>query len=103
MRQLHDYDTAFGKFFTRLATDGITTANTLFVFTVDEGDHFAGRPPKALRRRHDALHLHARQLGARPAAAGEPDRRGERDDRLRCSRPASRRSTSTSTRRRTST
>jgi hypothetical protein len=41
-QQLKDYDTAFDKFFTRLANDGITKSNTLFVFTVDEGDHFAG-------------------------------------------------------------
>ena len=33
---------AFGKFFDRLAADGINKSNTLFLFTVDEGDHFAG-------------------------------------------------------------
>ena len=42
---LKAYDDAFGKFFTRLATDGITHDNTLFIFTSDEGDHFAGGPP----------------------------------------------------------
>ncbi|HKW71067.1 MAG TPA: hypothetical protein VJP81_10830 [Candidatus Dormibacteraeota bacterium] len=42
MQQLHDYDTAFGVFFKRLANDGINKSNTLFVFTSDEGDHFAG-------------------------------------------------------------
>jgi hypothetical protein len=36
---------AFGRFFTRLANDGIDKTNTLFVFTSDEGDHFAGGPP----------------------------------------------------------
>jgi Type I phosphodiesterase / nucleotide pyrophosphatase len=41
-QQLKDYDIAFDKFFTRLANDGINKSNTLFVFTVDEGDHFAG-------------------------------------------------------------
>jgi len=45
VQQLHDYDTAFGKFFDRLAADGINKSNTLFVFTVDEGDHFVGDPP----------------------------------------------------------
>jgi hypothetical protein len=35
-------DEAFGKFFTRLAAAGINKSNTLFVFTADEGDHFAG-------------------------------------------------------------
>jgi hypothetical protein len=35
---------AFGRFFTRLANDGIDKTNTLFVFTSDEGDHFAGGP-----------------------------------------------------------
>jgi hypothetical protein len=36
------YDAAFQTFFNRLAADGITPANTLFVFTADEGDHFPG-------------------------------------------------------------
>jgi hypothetical protein len=40
--QLHSYDQAFGKFFDNLAADGIDKSNTLFVFTVDEGDHFVG-------------------------------------------------------------
>ena len=39
---LHSYDDAFGKFFTRLTEDGITKENTLFVFTADENDHYAG-------------------------------------------------------------
>jgi hypothetical protein len=42
---LKAYDTAFGKFFQRLANDGINKSNTLFVFTADEGDHFAGGAP----------------------------------------------------------
>jgi hypothetical protein len=45
VRQLQSYDEAFGKFFSRLAADGITKANTLFVITADENDHFAGGPP----------------------------------------------------------
>jgi hypothetical protein len=45
VQQLHDYDRAFGQFFARLAADGINKSNTLFVFTVDEGDHFAGDQP----------------------------------------------------------
>lgn len=44
-QQLHDYDQAFGKFFARLAADGITPANTLFSVTTDEGDHFSGSAP----------------------------------------------------------
>jgi hypothetical protein len=43
--QLASYNTAFGKFFARLASDGITKANTLFIVTADEGDHFVGGPP----------------------------------------------------------
>ena len=39
---LQAYNDAFGKFFTRLANDGINSSNTLFVFTADEGDHFVG-------------------------------------------------------------
>jgi hypothetical protein len=44
-QQLHDYDVAFQKLFDRLAADGINKSNTLFVFTVDEGDHFVGDSP----------------------------------------------------------
>jgi hypothetical protein len=44
-QQLQDYDQAFQKFFDRLAADGINKSNTLFVFTVDEGDHFVGDQP----------------------------------------------------------
>ncbi len=43
--QLAAYDDAFNKFFTRLANDEINQANTLFIFTSDEGDHFVGGPP----------------------------------------------------------
>src|SRR5262252_8485528 len=35
----------FGKFFARLANDGITKDNTLFVVTPDENDHFVGGAP----------------------------------------------------------
>jgi hypothetical protein len=45
VQQLKDYDNAFQTFFTRLAGDGIDKSNTLFVFTVDEGDHFVGDQP----------------------------------------------------------
>src|SRR5580765_318003 len=45
VQQLKDYDNAFAKFFDRLAADGINKSNTLFVFTVDEGDHFVGDQP----------------------------------------------------------
>ena len=40
--QLQAYDQAFGAFFSRLAADGINKSNTLFTFTSDENDHFAG-------------------------------------------------------------
>lgn len=43
--QLRSYNTAFGQFFSRLAADGITPANTLFVFTADENDHLVAGPP----------------------------------------------------------
>jgi hypothetical protein len=42
-RQPSSFDTAFGKFFTRLAADGME--NTLFVNTADENDHCAGSAP----------------------------------------------------------
>ena len=40
--QAQYYNEAFGTFFKRLAADGITPANTLFVLSSDEGDHEAG-------------------------------------------------------------
>jgi hypothetical protein len=40
--QLKSYDDAFAAFFQNLAAHGIDRSNTLFVVTVDEGDHFAG-------------------------------------------------------------
>lgn len=45
VQALAAYNDAFGKFFTRLASDGINSSNTLFVFTADEGDHFVGGAP----------------------------------------------------------
>jgi hypothetical protein len=45
MQQLQNYDEAFGQFFARLAAAGINASNTLFVFTVEEGDHFVGSQP----------------------------------------------------------
>ena len=43
--QLRVENAAFGVFFARLAAAGITKANTLFVITADEGDHFVGSSP----------------------------------------------------------
>jgi hypothetical protein len=40
--QAQYYNQAFGEFFQRLAADGITAKNTLFVVSSDEGDHEAG-------------------------------------------------------------
>jgi hypothetical protein len=48
VQQLRDYDLAFKRFFDRLDADGINKSNTLFLFTVDEGDHFAGSEPNNL-------------------------------------------------------
>jgi outer membrane murein-binding lipoprotein Lpp len=45
VQQLKNYDEAFAKFFARLEADGINKSNTLFAFTVEEGDHFAGSKP----------------------------------------------------------
>jgi hypothetical protein len=43
--QLQQANEAFGKFFARLAADGITKDNTLFIVSADENDHFVGGPP----------------------------------------------------------
>ncbi len=43
--QLREYNAAFTAFFARLKRDHITKHNTVFLVTVDEGDHFDGGPP----------------------------------------------------------
>jgi hypothetical protein len=43
VQQLAAYNDAWGKFFARLRSDGITKDNTLFIITSDENDHFAGQ------------------------------------------------------------
>jgi hypothetical protein len=43
--QLAAYDQSFAAFFTELASHGIDKTNSLFIITVDEGDHFAGGTP----------------------------------------------------------
>jgi hypothetical protein len=43
--QLSQYNTAFGTFFNNLKAAGIDESNTLFVFTVHEGDQFVGGAP----------------------------------------------------------
>ncbi len=45
VKQLADFNAAFGTFFANLKADGIDASNTLFVFTPDEGDHFVGGAP----------------------------------------------------------
>jgi hypothetical protein len=45
VEQLKEWNQGFAAFFDRLAQDGINKSNTLFVITVDEGDHFAGGTP----------------------------------------------------------
>ena len=43
--QLKQYDDSFNKFFTRLAHDGITPANTLFFIGTEEDDHVIAANP----------------------------------------------------------
>jgi hypothetical protein len=43
--QLSAANAAFGKFFARLAQDGINKENTLFIVTADENDKFVGGAP----------------------------------------------------------
>jgi hypothetical protein len=45
VQTLQQYDDAFNKFFTRLAGDGITSANTLFIIGAEEGDHVIAANP----------------------------------------------------------
>lgn len=55
--QLAAYNKAFGQFFARLAKDGITQDNTLFVITSDENDHFAGSVAKATPAGCDGINV----------------------------------------------
>jgi len=43
-QQLANYDAAFTKFLTRLSKANVTSADTLFVITSDETDHYVGQP-----------------------------------------------------------
>ena len=43
--QLQQYDDAFNKFFTRLAKDGITPSNTVFMIMAEQGDHVVAANP----------------------------------------------------------
>ena len=43
--QIREYNAAFKAFFRRLANDHINKHNTLFLVTVDEGDHYDGSAP----------------------------------------------------------
>jgi hypothetical protein len=45
VKQLSDYNAAFGTFFANVKAEGIDETNTLFIFTPDEGDHFVGGAP----------------------------------------------------------
>ena len=65
------------SFFTRLKNDGITKDNTLFVVTVEEGDHFAGTAPDdpACDGVTDAVHVRERPRHRgerRPASGSSP-------------------------------
>lgn len=72
--QLKAYDDAFASFFQNLAAHGITRDNTLFVVTVDEGDHFAGgigtpdpSNPEALTYTHANCALNAQNVLSCPS------------------------------------
>ena len=103
LQQLKAYDDAFASFFDNLQhATGSTRDNTLFVITVDEGDHFAGgigKPQPGAEPRLRPPHVHGpRRL------PDEPDRRGRREHEGCCTGGrATSTSTSTTLRRSTST
>ena len=45
VQTLKQYDDSFNKFFKRLAKDGITPANTIFMIMAEEGDHVIAAEP----------------------------------------------------------
>ena len=62
-RQLKAENAAFGTFFARLAAHGITKANTLFVVTADEGDHFVGSAPTPANCAGVTITCHYKRIG----------------------------------------
>ena len=103
-QQLKAYDDAFAAFFTNLRHDGIDKSNTLFVITVDEGDHFAGgigSPDPRTRARWPTRTRPARDAQASSAARRTRSARSTRTcSALHAGAPTSR---CTSTTRRPST
>jgi hypothetical protein len=68
--QLAVANEAFGTFFARLAKDGITPENTLFILTQDEGDHFSG----VQQNNCDGIHTPCTYIHSGPGAdIGEID------------------------------
>jgi hypothetical protein len=61
--QLKVENAAFGTFFARLAAHGITKANTLFVITADEGDHFVGSAPRPAGCNGVKIVCHYKRIG----------------------------------------
>ena len=68
--QLKAYEAAFAKFFARLARDGITPENTVFLVTADENDHFSGNLSQATPAHCDGVHTPCTYP---PGAKGEVD------------------------------
>jgi hypothetical protein len=62
-QQLRAENKAFGEFFSRLAAHGITKANTLFVITADEGDHFVGSKPTPANCNGVKIVCHYKRIG----------------------------------------
>jgi len=62
-QQLRAENKAFGEFFSRLAAHGITSANTLFVITADEGDHFVGSKPTPADCNGVKITCHYKRIG----------------------------------------
>jgi hypothetical protein len=63
VHQLKVENAAFGTFFARLAAHGITKANTLFVITADEGDHFVGSAPSPASCNGVTIACHYKRIG----------------------------------------
>ena len=61
--QLKVENAAFGTFFARLAAHGITKANTLFVISSDEGDHFVGSKPTPVGCNGVTVSCHYARIG----------------------------------------
>jgi hypothetical protein len=79
------YDASFATFFQRLAANGIDPSNTLFIFSAEEQDHYAGAAPTPIL---DSLSRRGCRAAPAPTRSGAPASMRSRPESSSVSRPA---------------